>query len=248
MPFDDPNSIDMAALFRDADMFESRRAWSAAGFHVIDRENNGKIMVARHPAVRGLLFKKYTPEISLDAQRKNYERRAQGAAQLRSFFDSRRLVHVAVPRKWIVELPRLFCRKEKSHVLVVEQLDLLSDDQTKAAYQRIDPAVLADLCVVLYRFRGLDSIAKNIPFASDGRIAFIDTEHWDRSTSKPYLHRVGEHMSAARRKLAKKIFAQLEDGEDVRVSDFASDFVDEDTSESRSDDFDDEDDTSSSSS
>ena len=58
MAFDDPGSLDLGALFRVEDMFESRRSWSNVGFRVIERSNNGKIMVASHPSVQGLLFKK----------------------------------------------------------------------------------------------------------------------------------------------------------------------------------------------
>jgi len=208
--FDDPASIDVEALFRDGDMFESREAWSAAGFALIERSSDGKIMVARHPAVRGLLFKKYANTVGLSDQRENYASRVEGSRRLRSFVDAHHLSRVVVPRKWLLDLPRRFSRKATAHVLVVEQLDLRSDAQTKEAYRDIEPAVLADLCVVLYHFRGMDSIAKNLPFVADGRIGLVDTEHWDRSSSKPYLHHVGGHMSSARRSLAEKIFEQLE--------------------------------------
>jgi hypothetical protein len=246
MAFDDPARLDLSALFRDENMFDSRRSWSDAGFHVNDRSNNGKIMVARHPKVAGLLFKKYTSDSSEKEQTRNYERRLEGANRLRSFVDSRRLGSIVVPRKWILELPRPFSRG--THVLVVEQLDLLSDDQTKAAYHGIDSHILGELSVVLFHFRGMDSNAKNIPFVADGRIGLIDTEHWDRSTSKPYLHHVGEYLSKDRKALAKKIFSQLEDGDAVDVGAFSSrDFDKEDTSNS-SDDFSREEDTSGSSS
>ena len=252
MAFDDPARLDLSALFRDEDMFDSRHAWSGAGFRVNDRSNNGKIMVASHPSVQGLLFKKYASDFAEKDQTKNYERRLEGANRLRAFADSRRLGSIVIPRKWIMELPRPFSRRETAHVLVVEQLDLLSDDQTKAAYRRIDLNVLGDLCVVLFHFRGMDSNAKNIPFVSDGRIGLIDTEHWDRSTSKPYLHHVGEYLSKDRKALAKKIFGQLKDGDDVDVGAFRSGDFDgeEDTSASSdsSDNFSDEEDTSSSSS
>jgi len=248
MAFDDPSRLDLGALFRDEDMFDSRRAWSDAGFRVV--ASSGKIMVAHHPHVAGLLFKKYADDVDEKEQDKNYERRREGAHRLRSFADSRQLSRVAVPRKWILELPRPFSRGAR--VLVVEQLDLLDDRQTKAAYRTIDPALLAELCTVLHRFRGMDSIAKNLPFVSDGRIGLIDTEHWDRATSKPYLHRIGEHLSKDRRSLAEKFFDQLEDGDAVDVGSFARrDFDDEeDTSSSVSsdDDFAREEDTSSSTS
>lgn len=247
MAFEDPTGLDLGALFRDEDMFESRRAWSSAGFRVIERSNNGKVMVASHPSVQGLIFKKYTSDVDEKDQTSNFARRLDGADRLRSFVGSRGLSHVVVPRKWLLELPRPFSRR--SHVLVAERLDLLSDSQTKDAYRRIQPAVLADLCVVLFHYRGMDSIAKNLPFVADGRIGLIDTEHWNRATSKPYLHRVGDHLSKDRRALARKIFDQLEAGDDVDVGNYRrGDFGDEETSSDSSDDFRREEDTSASSS
>ena len=223
----DPASLDLDALFRDPRMFDSRWAWGSAGFQLVGR--GGKIMVALHPSAPGLVFKKYDDSVARKAQIENYERRVAGSRHLRAFVDKKRLIHVVVPRKWIVDLPRPFSRKGRAHVLVVEKLDLLGEDQTRDAYARIDPDVLGDLCQVLHHFRGMDSNAKNLPFTVDGKIALVDTEHWDRGSHKSYLHHLGDHLSVDRRKLAKKIFRGL-DGDHDR------------------DDFDDEEDTSSSSS
>lgn len=234
MPIADPASIDLKALFRDVSMFNSRGSWGAAGFEVFNRSTSGKIMVARHPQVAGLLFKKYTRDLPQKEQFDNFARRVEGSRRLRAFVERRDFRRVAVPRKWILELPREVFRRETAHVLVVDRLDLLGDEQTKGAYGRIDSDVLAELCVVLFHFRGMDSNGKNLPFAADGRIALIDTEHWDRGSSKEYLHHVGEYLGSDRRRLAKKIFDRLEDGEKIHSADL--------------DDFDDEEDTSSSSS
>ena len=212
MPFDDPTRLDLGALFHNEAMFDSRNAWHRAGFQLVS--NSGKIMVARHPAVQGLLFKKYTSAVPELNQTENLRRRVEGANQLRAFVADRRLTRIAVPRKWIMKLPQPFSRRETTRVLVVEQFDLRREDQTKASYRGIDPDVLRELCVVLFHFRGLDSITKNMPFIADGRIGFIDTEHWDRSTSKAYLYRVGEYLMKDQRKLAKKILGRLEDGDD----------------------------------
>lgn len=232
MAFADPASIDLGALFRDPDMFDSRRSWSDAGFRVIDRDSNGKIMVGQHPALPGILFKKYTDDVDEKDQTRNFERRLEGSNRLRTFTAAHRLQHVAVPRKWIRELPRAFGRS--AHILVVDRFEVLSDAQTKSAYRTIAPAVLKDLCIVLFHFRGMDSIAKNLPFTADGRIGLIDTEHWDRSTSNRYLHRIGEHLSKDRRSLAKSFLEQIDEGDVVDVGD-ESDFSDEeDTSSSSS--------------
>lgn len=215
-------------------MFDSRNRWNAAGFQ-INRQSSGKIMVARHPSVRGLLFKRYTDDVSLRDQLKNFERRLEGARRLRAFVDRRGLTHIVVPHKWIMELPSAFLHWEAAHVLVVEQLEILSDAQTRTAYERIATGTLAQLCCVLYHFRGMDSNTKNLPFTSDGRIALVDTEHWDRSSSKPYLHHLGGHLNADRWKRAKKILRQFEERKgDVDVS---ADGHAADTSDNSFDDF-----------
>ena len=111
---------------------------------------------------------------------------------------------VVAPEKWIRELPASFgSRGHAAHVLIVEELSLLDQDATKLAYERISKETLRDLCVVLHAFKGLDSIAKNLPFTTDDRIAFIDTEHWKRHRKRTEvtLH-IGAHLSSKRRKLA----------------------------------------------
>jgi len=207
----DPTSLDLRGLFRDSDMFDSPRRWAAAGFKILNR--SGKIMVARHPAVRGLLFKRYAGEISQKEQLTNFERRLEGARRLRTLVDRLGLTRIIVPHKWIVELPT----HRRSHVLIVERLEILGDLQTSAAYRRIEPDTLTQLCCVLFHFRGMDSNTKNLPFTEDGRIALVDTEHWDRHSRKPYLHHIGKHLGSSSWKLARKIFHQLEDG---KVPDF----------------------------
>lgn len=168
-------------------------------------------MVASHPSVRGLLFKKYASSLSQRDQRKNYARRLEGARQLRAFMGAHGLTSLVAPHKWIMELPRGMARREPSHVLVVERLELLGDEDTKLAYQAISPQALSQLCCALFHFRGMDSNAKNLPFTVGGQIALIDTEHWDRGSSKAYLHHVGEYLPRERRQLAKKIFKRLEE-------------------------------------
>jgi hypothetical protein len=56
-----------------------------------------------------------------------------------------------------------------------------------------------------------------VPFTKDGKIAFIDTEHWDRhgdrkkSQQRPFLKYIGEYLSSDRMKFAKKMWSKLDD-------------------------------------
>ena len=188
-------------------MFDSRSSWAAAGFEILNRSSNGKIMAACHATVRGLIFKKYTSSVARRDQRKNYECRLEGSRRLRALVEERELARIVVPRKWIVTLPGEFSRQDP--LLLAERLELVGSEQTVSAYRRIDEELLSQLCTVLFHFRGMDSNANNLPFLMGGRIGLVDTEHWDRGTRKDYLHRVREHMSSESRKTAKKIFHRL---------------------------------------
>ena len=211
---DPRTSLDLKKLFRDPDMFESSDHWGDAGFEIV-RSSESKIMVASHEQAKGYLFKKYCDDISLDDQHENYLRRLDGIGKVRELIDEHQLQRIVAPQKWIHELPSAFShKKQKSHVLIVERLPILNKEDTESAYRDIDKKTLGELCVVLHSFRGLDSNAKNVPFTKDGKIAFIDTEHWDRHSKKKYKQRkrlkyIREFLSDDRRKFAKKVFEGL---------------------------------------
>jgi hypothetical protein len=194
-------------------MFHSRSDWTAAGFDVFDRSHENKIMVARHPMLEGLLVKKYSDSAPAEEQLANYQARVLGANLLQAFVRDHGLTRIVVPDKQIIELPPVFIRADqRSHVLVVQRLDILSPDDSIAAYRRVDPMALRELCFVLFHFRGLDSIVDNVPLTSDGRIAFIDTEKWSRGRKRPYMRHLRQHLSGAGRRLASKFFSLLKEG------------------------------------
>jgi len=200
-------------------MFDSPDDWADEGFRLL-RASDNKICVASHKSVDGYLFKKYVASgkrDSLKDQLQNYQARLEGARRLRALIDEEGLRHVAVPRKWLRELPPAFgSSRQPSHVLVVERLDILDDEESSRAYGRIDDDVLRDLCVVLHAFRGLDSSLKNVPFTSDGRVAFIDTEHWERHSEKRdkrrFLKYIGDHLSKSSLRSAQRVWDRLSGG------------------------------------
>jgi hypothetical protein len=192
-----------ADLFRDRRMFESRKHWAKAGFEVIDRDDDEKIMVASHPAEPAVMFKRFVNDVSEKRQRKNFETRVAGIGALRQLVKAQKLTRIALPEKRIIDLPI------GGQLLVVDRLALMPERQLKDAYATIDETTLHDLCVVLHRFRGLDSGPRNVPLTTDGRIAFIDTERWDQNRDRPYLKRLRKYLSSTRQKLADEVFARL---------------------------------------
>jgi hypothetical protein len=231
----DPAASNLSALFRNPDMFESADDWADAGFEII-RASDNKITVASHESVPGYLFKKYVnsgKREALDDQLKNYQTRLEGARRIRRLIDAKKLEHAVAPRKWLRTLPEEFgSRGEPAHILIVERLNLLDADASEKAYGRIDERVLRDLCVVLYAFRGLDSTTKNLPHTTDGKIAFIDTERWNRhgdrekNRQRPWLKYLNEHLSRSSMKFAIALLSSGDAG--------ADDFYDEESTSSSS--------------
>ena len=200
----DPTSVGLAALFTDPSMFHSRRAWRRAGFDVLDPAKDTECMVAAHPSAPGCLFKKYPDDVSRREQNANYTARIEGAGRVAEFIRRRGLQHVAVPKKYLHELPRAFGKGQ--HVLVVERMDVLGKDESERRFRDVAEPVLRDLLRVLVELPGLDSNSKNVQFMRDGRIAFVDLENWDRPDRDTVtLKSIGSYLSKDKRKLARKI-------------------------------------------
>ena len=210
-------------------MFDSRQKWASAGFSVLDRSNDKRIMAAQHPCVPGVLFKKYNSTVDID-QRNNYVARVEGADCLRAFIFDHQLQHIVVPRKQVIDLPVVFSSGgQSSQVLAVEKFDLIELKATIKCYRDIDLFILREVCFVLFHFRGLDSIVDNLPFTTEGKVAFIDTERWRGGRRRPYLRHLRRYLTSDRRKIAKKLFRQFQGG---RLDIGADDFLDEEDTSS----------------
>lgn len=198
----EPRSIDLRALFHDPAMFDSRAAWTRAGFQVIAGSSPTACMVAAHPSAPGYLFKKFTSAVSRRDQDENYEARVEGARRLAKLIRKKKFRHVAVPKKSLHDLPRIFGKRAR--ILVVEHLDVLDHDATALRYRDIAERALRELMTMIAKFRGLDSTILNVPFLRDGRVAFIDLEHWSRK-KRTRLKTIGGYLTAENRDLALKL-------------------------------------------
>lgn len=145
------------------------------------------IIVTKHPAVPGFVFKLY-----LDAQRyhKNQPEhyfwmlRIQGVQKIEEIIAAYGLSNeFKCPKKWIYPLPKYPKPPsgyiQKYYILVEEDMELLpcQDNKSLWASDAITTELLDNLFLIL-KEAGLSDSAKpdNIPFSIDGRIAFIDTQ------------------------------------------------------------------------
>ena len=190
-------------LFTDPKMFSSFDRFKSAGFDLIDHSED-KIMSGSHKRAKGYLFKKYNNDKPGKKQLRNYMHRLEGARLIRTFIAEHGFSRVVAPGKWLYELPASFPER---YLVVAEKLDLVSRKDTYERYESIGKEQMHELATILYYFRGLNSTAANLPYAENGKIAFIDTERWHHD--KDLLRKVGDRLSSDRRKQAEAVFKEL---------------------------------------
>ncbi|MDP1880735.1 MAG: hypothetical protein Q8K60_07330 [Parachlamydiaceae bacterium] len=195
LPKTHPIYVQLHEIFTDLHQFDSPDHWRKSGFYVNERAHRG-LMVGSHPSIQGYLFKKFDHSISQKEQILNYLRRINGARNLSKFIASNQLKFIVVPKKWLFPLPKKFNNtktNKKTYLLVVEKMNICGGEldrtgEIEQCYRNIDIDVLRELCMVVFNFRGLDSVLRNMPFTYQGQIAFIDTERWARKRDGFLLH------------------------------------------------------------
>ncbi len=173
----------VSRLFQNPEIATSRELLEEAGFSLYSHNHRG-ICIAEHPELPGYLIKLFINDAPREFTLNNFMSRIEGANQLREFIKKNKLTKIVVPQK------QLYTLQDGTPLLVVEKMDIIdSTSELEEAYASIDLDLLEELCKVVKRFRGLDSILKNMPFTRDGKIAFIDTEKW-KSPRSGFLHYV----------------------------------------------------------
>lgn len=199
-PASRPEKAELDKIFSKRRVLNSLRDMEKAGFTIITNPKD-KIIVAKHPKLKGLLVKVY-----LDAQNTVdwgwWKKRIDGVRIIQESIcrhGYRRLMKT--PRKWVYPLPAEPSPTQgsyrKNFVLIVEKMDILDSDKNRIAYkEKMTPALLDALYTIIMENLLIDSVyCDNTPFCKDGRLAFIDTEHvQDRSKPVP-LWTIGKYLS-----------------------------------------------------
>lgn len=187
LPEDHPIKPTLDRIFSASRIILSLESLEEAGFIKPKVRKWTHLIVTKHPKLPGYVVKTY-----LDAQRYHKEtpeyiywiQRVQGAQAIQELINKHHLeIHFKVPKKWIYALPdKPLCPDgylSKNFILIEEDMGILNRKKNKAAWSSdlVNEQTLKDLHLILETI-GLHDCAKidNIPFATDGRIAFIDTQ------------------------------------------------------------------------
>lgn len=165
------------------------RTLRAAGFKFYEREKWDQIIVAKHPKLKGYLLKLYTDSQIGVPDWPMWIQRIEGARLIQHIIDQHGYQHLfKTPQKWIYPIPvgsnAAPDTDEKHFILVVEDMHLLDSFTIRglwATQEYMSEERLAALHTILREGGLIDSVfVDNVPITEDTRMAFIDTEHYNK--------------------------------------------------------------------
>ncbi len=173
------------SIFSHRGVLASAASMEKAGFKLICHRMGRGLVVAKHP-----LLKKYLVKTYLDSAKHvdwtSWVRRAKGARLVQDCINGKLKYaqYVKVPKKWIYHIPiKARGKIKEDHIpreflLLVEDMNIVDKEKNAELYQTyFNLARLKALYYVVNKSGYSDCHINNLPFSSDGKIAFIDTEY-----------------------------------------------------------------------
>lgn len=187
LPQDHPLKAKLDSIFSKSRATADESTFKKAGFKWYKRRSEHHVYVAKHSKLKGVLLK-----LLLDCNlgKNDFDmalRRVKGADEIRKAIASHGYKKLfKVPKKWVYILPdspEPPPGYDKRKVIVVaEKLDILDDYENESCWKStsyVNKNLLVCLHTLISELGLLDSVfIDNIPFCEDGKIAFIDTEHF----------------------------------------------------------------------
>lgn len=200
LPQDHPIKPILDTIFTASRATATKSALLEAGFEIIAHMPGSFVIVARHPAVHGYVFKLYLDEeLCCKDEIPNYVwlvRRCVGAEMIRKLIKDKKLRYFEVPDKWLYLFPlepEPYGPNPQPLLLVATDMDLQTEAVTQHAWRTmITKRHLRELYKVLKRGYGSTGLDRNVPFTKHHKFAFTDTEYPVRDHN---LRRVKPHLS-----------------------------------------------------
>ncbi len=182
-----PEKAALDRIFSKRRVLSSEKALRKSGFLIVNTSE--KILVARHYQLKGYLIKTYLDDSAVLKETNTQEwywwkKRIDGANIIQASINNFGYQDIMkVPKKWIYPLPADPAPKEgqngRNFILVVEDMQAFDKFNARKAYRHaITPSLLDAIYAMLIDTQLYDGVyPHNVPFCSDGKLAFVDTEH-----------------------------------------------------------------------
>lgn len=203
MPLNHSLKPQLDKLFADPSVLLTIGNFKKAGFNVIRYRTSKKLVVARHRKLRNYLVKAYLEDNS-HIEWRSWVHRAKGAAFIQNILDLHHLNgYFKVPHKWIYPIKKTSIgRYPKYFVMLVEDMDLMTKEESLIEYKNASRHFLKKLFYGLDKTGYRDCHIDNIPFSYDGRVALIDLEYYH---SEVRFESVEGYLSPPMKKYWKKM-------------------------------------------
>ncbi|MBA3239370.1 MAG: hypothetical protein H0T62_13650 [Parachlamydiaceae bacterium] len=186
-----------------------------AGFKIIIARLNRGLVVASHPNLQGYLIKAYL-DTSTRCEWPLWALRAEGSRHIQRILDKHHFnKYMKVPDKWIYAIPQ--ARRPiageaifpKDFILLVKNMNILSKEQTIEKFKNTSSKERLKALFTTIVEGGLsDSHIDNVPYSTDNKIAFIDTEYYKVWPVHPEW--ITKHLSSVSQLYWEKLIKQGE--------------------------------------
>lgn len=184
LPDTHPVKENLDRIFEYSNALGTRNTLIEAGF-TLHEGGFSKTTIARHKDLNGVFIKLYLddqPEIN---ELYKLMKRIKGAERAKISIVQHHWEHLfKVPRKWLYILPEnasYSAYPHKKFVLVAEDMHLLPKKKNYDLWRYQTSKSLLNKVYTILTEAGLSDSAYpfNMPYSKDGRIAFVDTEHYN---------------------------------------------------------------------
>lgn len=181
LPLDHSLKNILDVIFSQGNVTQDENSLVNAGFIIMHRQPTTHILVAKHPAIEGYLIKLYVEtETRIKGDKPSSYwliNRCKGAKRIRKFIKEREIKHFSVPQKWIYPLPPHSGMKHPI-ILIVQDMQLVSSKENKLAWKTlVTKKHLKELHSILQHGSGSYFLTGNVPYSTNGKFSFIDTEY-----------------------------------------------------------------------
>lgn len=189
MPDNHPIKAKLDRIFKKKRPTHDRSTLEAAGFENGEIRRYSKCVVTKHNKIKGYFFKLYLDtQTDIPDELRPLCDRIKGANFIKKYIKEHRFEkEMKVPQKWLYLLPYKSSAPgtiKRDYILVAEDLKIHTSAMNYQlwASNLVTPDLLNKLYMVI-RDNGMADcpIAFNVPFAKDGKIAFIDTQDHSRN-------------------------------------------------------------------
>lgn len=186
LPYSHPLRKKLDKIFANADALKDRKSFNKNHFYAPHWKGGRHTVVAKHFAVKDFIFKLFLDEQGIQEEWRVLMRRIIGARTISGEIERKGWGKIfKVPGKWLypIQSPSRLSSSEGVHfVLVAENVGKLSPETNWKLWKHsnLKEPFLKKLYTLLSTLGLKDSVyIDNIPFCKDGRVAFLDTEHFD---------------------------------------------------------------------